>query len=173
MRQIALCVLPAALAVTACMPQAATPEVLPQKSAPPPSASPPRPAWAPLSEPRIISQVDADRLLGNNGITLQWIGWDERGKVSVYPDKRGIWWLSSSQIGRQGARLLVEGRIVEIGEGYFTLDGVVSISNAPDAGRECRADKTWHFAITRNRKYYRLREFEWCDGLTDYVDIYF
>ena len=73
----------------------------------------------------------------------------------------------------EGARLLVEGRIVEIGEGYFTLDGVVSISNAPDAGRECRADKTWHFAITRNRKYYRLREFEWCDGLTDYVDIYF
>ena len=24
-----------------------------------------------------------------------------------------------------------------------------------------------------NRRYWRMREFEWCDRLTDYIDIYF
>ena len=99
---------------------------------------------APVSEQptRILSQRDADRLLGNTGLTLQWIGW-------------------------------VDGVITEIGEGYFILRGTVAITDTPDPGRECRADKIWRFAITQNRQYYRLREFEWCDGLTDYVDIYF
>ena len=62
---------------------------------------------------------------------------------------------------------------LQIGEGYFILRGTVAITDTPDPGRECRADKNWRFAITQNRQYYRLREFEWCDGLTDYVDIYF
>lgn len=126
-----------------------------------------------LAEPTtILSQRDADRLLDNSGITLQWIGWDDRGQASVRPDARGVWYLSGSQRGERG-ELEVDGIITEIGEGYFTLDGTVSIQNTPDAGRDCRAHKKWHFAITQNRRYYRLREFEWCDGLTDYVDIYF
>ncbi len=43
----------------------------------------------------------------------------------------------------------------------------------PDAGRRCEANKAWRFAVTQNRPWWRLREFEWSDGLTDYVDIYF
>ena len=39
--------------------------------------------------------------------------------------------------------------------------------------RICEKTKDWHFAITQGRPYYRLREFEWCDGLTDYIDLYF
>jgi hypothetical protein len=35
------------------------------------------------------------------------------------------------------------------------------------------ADKAWHFAVMQNRPYWRLREFDWCEDLTDYVDIYF
>ena len=29
------------------------------------------------------------------------------------------------------------------------------------------------FRVTQNRKYWRLQQMEVCDGLTDYVDIYF
>ena len=50
---------------------------------------------------------------------------------------------------------------------------LIRIADAPDPGRMCEATKSWHFAVTQNRRYYRLREFEWCDGLTDYIDIYF
>lgn len=164
--------------------------MVPPDPAPPPAPVPAapvaRPAPAPAPAPRapvarpaffeptqILSQADADRLLGNSGITLQWISWDRRGQVSVTPDERGVWMLSGSQAGADGGMLEVDGRIVEIGDGYFTLRGTVSIQNTPDPGRSCRESKTWHFAVTQNRKYYRLREFEWCDGLTDYVDIYF
>ena len=127
-----------------------------------------------LEDPtRVLSQRDADRLLTPSGITLQWLGWDDRGPVSIAPDARGVWHVSGTQGGSSGGQLEVEGTIVEIGEGYFTLRGTIAISDSPDTGRECRAKKTWHFAVTQNRRYYRLREFEWCDGLTDYVDIYF
>jgi len=27
--------------------------------------------------------------------------------------------------------------------------------------------------VTQNRRYWRIRTFEWCDDLTDYVDVYF
>ena len=127
-----------------------------------------------LEDPtEILSQRDADRLLSPGGITLQWIGWDDRGPVSIAPDERGVWHVSGHQTGSDGGELEVDGTILEIGEGYFTLRGTIAITDTHDTGRECRADKTWHFAITQNRRYYRLREFEWCDRLTDYVDIYF
>ena len=127
-----------------------------------------------LEDPtQVLSQRDADRLLTPSGITLQWLGWDDRGHVSIAPDEHGVWHVEGSQNGPDGGKLELEGTIREIGEGYFTLRGKIAISDAPDDGRECRANKTWHFAVTQNRRYYRLREFEWCDGLTDYVDIYF
>jgi hypothetical protein len=53
------------------------------------------------------------------------------------------------------------------------LEGAVTIVNTPDEGRTCEGYGTWRFAVTQARKYYRLRQFEWCDGLTDYVDLYF
>lgn len=122
---------------------------------------------------RVLSTNDVARLGTLQGITLQWIGWEERGLVDVRTDDDGIWWIEGEQRGDRGARVAVEGRIVEIGEDYFLLDGNVTIAEAPNIGRSCSKDKVWRFAVTQNRKYYRLREFEWCDYLTDYIDIYF
>ncbi len=89
-------------------------------------------------------------------------------------DVEGAVYLSGSQIDNEGqGTLWLDGQIVGLGADYFILDGLIRIAHTPDVGRVCEADKRWHFAITQDRKYYRLREFEWCDGLTDYVDIYF
>ncbi len=168
MRQIAYFGL---LALAACTAPAAT-----EGSPPPPSPAtqtPPPILAQVLEEPtRILSQTDADRLLGNTGITLQWIDWDTRGPVNVRVDERGVWRLYGRQF-KAGEEVVVDGVITEIGDGYFTLQGTVTIANTPDPGRFCQRGKAWHFAITQGRKYYRLREFEWCDELTDYVDIYF
>jgi len=121
----------------------------------------------------VLSEADARRLLGNHGVTLQWIDWDTRG-TAVVAKRDGLWHMRGAQAAAQGpGRLFLDGAILEIGEGYFTFRGTIRITDTPDRGRHCEQDKTWHFAVTQNRPYYRLREFEWCDGLTDYVDVYF
>lgn len=137
-----------------------------------PEAAPPPLAPTAEAGTRILDRDAAAKLLAADGITLQWIGWNERGHVRVR-DEGGTIRLTGSQAepGGQG-RLFVDGKVTEIGADYFTFDGVIRIVDTPDPGRRCEADKTWHFAITQNRPYWRLREFEWCDGLTDYVDIY-
>ncbi len=120
----------------------------------------------------VSSVRDANRLRTAQGISLQWIGWDRRGQVHVSRSPDGVWRVNGLQRG-DGGRLAVDGVITEIGEDYFLMDGRIVISGAPGRGRLCMDDKVWRFEVTQNRTYYRLREFEWCDRLTDYIDIYF
>lgn len=120
----------------------------------------------------VSSTRDANRLRTAQGISLQWIDWGERGQVHVSRGPDGVWRINGLQRGA-GGRLAVDGVITEIGEDYFLMDGRIVISNAPGGGRLCMQDKVWRFEVTQNRSYYRLREFEWCDRLTDYIDIYF
>lgn len=122
---------------------------------------------------RVISPADLTRIASARGMTLQWISWDTRGDVQVQVDNGGVWRLAASQSGPGGASAGVHGVITEVGPNYFTLSGTITIRNTPDPGRSCEATGNWRFEITQNRKYYRLRRFEWCDRLTDYVDIYF
>ncbi len=138
------------------------------------TASVPLGAGNPAAQPDELDGTTLERLQSNRGITLQWIGWDQRGMALVRRGADGTVRLSGGQIDPKGAGTLwIDGKVIEAGADYFVIDGLIRIADAPDEGRVCEANKRWHFAITQNRKYYRLREFEWCDGLTDYVDIYF
>jgi hypothetical protein len=122
---------------------------------------------------RILDSAAAQRLRANKGVTLQWIDWNRRGSAAVSVT-RGVWTLRAAQAEAGGpGRLFLDGRITEIGRGYFLFDGVVRITDTPDKGRSCEKRDTWRFAVTQNRRYWRIRTFEWCDDLTDYVDIYF
>lgn len=120
-----------------------------------------------------MDETTVDRLVNNTGVTLQWISWDQRGEAHARQGSDGLY-LTASQVdpGKAGA-LWLDGKVTAAGPDWFTFEGLIRITHSPDQGRTCEGNKTWHFAITQNRKYYRLREFEWCDGLTDYVDIYF
>jgi hypothetical protein len=123
---------------------------------------------------RVLDQAAAKRLRANKGVTLQWIDWNRRGKATVSVSRGGVWGLTATQAEARGpGRLAVEGRITEIGSDYFLLDGTVRITDTPDRGRTCEKHDVWRFAITQNRRYWRIRTFEWCDDLTDYIDIYF
>ncbi len=126
-----------------------------------PIATPPTPAIDSQVIP--YDKAGLERLLQNKGITLQWIGWNDRGSVLSRMDD-GVLYLTGVQDSSTGpGKLLVDGNVIEIGSDYFILDGTIRITDAPDIGRACEKKKLWHFAITQNRKYYRLREFEWCD----------
>ena len=110
------------------------------------------------------------RLRTNHGLTLQWIDWDHRGRVRV-SERGGVVHLSGSQSGR--GRLELEGDVIRIDATSFTFRGHIGIIDTPDPGRSCMRDGEYEFRITRNRRYWRLQQMEQCDGLTDYVDIYF
>lgn len=123
---------------------------------------------------RIYDRPTLNRLVQNRGMSLQWISWDDsRGTVKVvWEGKRLRLTGSQRQIGGPG-EIALDGYVTEVGVGYFTFEGEIHIADAPDQGRACKKDKSWHFAVTQQRRYFRLREFEWCDYLTDYIDIYF
>ncbi len=158
------------LLLTACAPEAVAESTPPPP--PPPVSAAPAPSY-PGEETKVLSERDAKRLLNNNGVTVQWIDWDTRG-TAIVSKREGLWQLRGAQAEAGGpGRLFLDGAILEIGEGYFTFRGTIRITDTPDRGRACEETKTWHFAVTQNRPYYRLREFEWCDYLTDYVDVYF
>ena len=93
--------------------------------------------------------------------------------VWVAVAQSGHWSLLAGQKDKDGGTLDLEGFITEIGADYFVFQGTVKIIGAPDEERLCNVTKAWRFEVTQNRSYYRLREFEWCDGLTDYIDLYF
>ena len=129
---------------------------------------------AETAEPTIVDDRAAlARLRGNSGVTLQWISWDYRGHVRV-SELAGRVRLTGSQVERGGpGRLTLHGDVVEIDRDSFRFDGRIVIEDTPDAGRECVRDGSFEFRVTGRRRYWRLQEMEVCDGLTDYVDIYF
>ncbi|MXO65069.1 hypothetical protein GRI91_04825 [Altererythrobacter endophyticus] len=126
-----------------------------------------------ITKTNILSAEAANRLRHNSGVTLQWIGWDQRGTLNAWNDRGLIRLKGGQRSDDQPGGLTLEGVVTEIGADHFVFDGRITIKDTPDIGRDCSADKSWYFGITQNRKYWRLREFEWCDGLTDYIDIYF
>lgn len=118
-------------------------------------------------------QAALEKLRGNAGLTLQWIGWNDRGIVDV--SQRGaVVHLKGVQLQPDGlGRLEIDGDVVRIDAERFIFRGRIAIMNTPDVGRSCVKTGDSEFAITQGRKYWRMREFEWCDDLTDYIDIYF
>ena len=167
-RLFPLAMLVATLLVPACAPARIAQLQSAHPAAPVPSAQ--------ASGTRVLDGNGLARLLANKGITLQWIGWDHRGSLNGRMAGQALLLTGAqaqSMAAGGGGRLFLDGVVEEIGKDYFTLRGTIRIENAPDPGRRCEQTKTWRFAITQDRPYYRLREFEWCDSLTDYIDIYF
>jgi hypothetical protein len=145
-------------------------------AAPGPSAAQPEPSDQFPVGRRIPPPVDPAalaRLRRNGGITLQWISWDYRGRLAV-SEVGGRIHLSGGQRARRGAgRLELDGDVIAIDATSLTFRGRILIADAPDPGRECNRLGTFQFRITGHRRYWRLQQMEQCDGLTDYVDIYF
>lgn len=113
------------------------------------------------------------RLLGNGGVTLQWIGWETRGNL-VADYSTDLLRLQGGQSTPDGkGKLTIDGVVTRIDASAFTFVGRIDITDTPDIGRHCVREGEMTFRVTQNRKYWRLQQMEVCDGLTDYVDIYF
>ena len=130
---------------------------------------------------RILDQAAAERLRGAQSMSLQWISWNWRGRIEVLQtgDLITITGGQDSATAPKNAgdlgtgKVTIDGIVTEIGTDYFLFDGDIVITDSPDMGRSCERSGPMEFRITQNRLYWRLQQMEQCDGLTDYVDIYF
>jgi hypothetical protein len=135
------------------------------------------PARGPYSEQR-------RRLLGAHGLTLQWIGWNpaDWGRARV-TENGGELFLEGEQRGRRDDQgnvmrtdfLEISGRIVALQDNGFTFDGeIVTQVHYIAGGAECKRTGTFHFVAYPGKRYWRMQEMSNpCDGVTDYVDVYF
>lgn len=131
-------------------------------------------AASPTPPPTVIrDRAAAERLMGNGGITLQWIDWDHRGDLDVAMPGGTVFLKGGQRAASGRGTLSLDGYVTEVDRSRFRFHGRIVIRDTPDVGRVCVRDGDFTFAITQNRKYWRLQEMERCDGLTDYVDIYF
>ena len=137
------------------------------------AASPAVAQPAPAGRTIVTDRAALARLRGNSGVTLQWISFESprRGHVTV-TERGGLVHLRGRQAAN-GGELTLDGVVTAIGARSFTFRGTISIVGAPDATRNCLRDGSYEFRATGARRYWRLQQMEECDGLTDYVDIYY
>lgn len=137
------------------------------------SVTTPKPSQASSSKTIINDRAAFQRLLGNSGVTLQWIDWETRGDL-VADYSTDLLRLHGGQSTPDGkGKLAIDGVVTRIDASAFTFVGRIDMTDTPDIGRHCVRDGEMTFRVTQNRKYWRLQQMEVCDGLTDYVDIYF
>ncbi len=127
-------------------------------------------------EKTVVNSVSAkNKLLGKHMLSLQWISWDYFG-VATVKQEAGVYYLTGSQKSKENTDSLeIDGVITEINAQEFTFNGTITTKVSHiDEGKDCVRDGEMTFAITKNRKYWRLQEMDNpCDDVVDYVDIYF
>ena len=133
-------------------------------------------SFAALAQKTVVNNARAkSMLLGKHRFSLQWISWDYFGAATV-TERGGVLYVKGEQKQRGGSDFVrIEGRIKEVNAKDFRFDGsVVTQVSHINGGEACTRDGEMTFKITGTRKYWRLAEMNNpCDGVTDYVDIFF
>jgi hypothetical protein len=126
----------------------------------------------------VVKNAKAKQMLvGRHLLSLQWISWDYFGRANV-TEKKGVLYLKGEQKGRGESAedfLKIDGVITRVDAKEFGFKGkiVMQVSHN-NGGKPCERDGEMTFRITGKRKYWRLVEMDNpCEGITDYVDIYF
>lgn len=114
-------------------------------------------------------------LLGKHKLSLQWISWDYFGTVIVTNRKGNFLIKGRQQQLNSDNFVAIDGRISRVNSKDFIFVGtIITQVDHINGGRPCTREGEMTFRITGKRKYWRLMEMDNpCDGVTDYVDIYF
>ena len=123
-----------------------------------------------------VNSAKAKRMLiGKHFLSLQWISWDYYGRADIW-QRKGVMYLKGSQMSRENDDYVkIDGVITSVDEKEFKFDGkIITSINYINGGEPCTREGEMTFNITGKRKYWRLREMDNpCDGVVDYVDIFF
>ena len=122
---------------------------------------------------------ETDKLIGRHKLSLQWISWTF-GYVDFVKTDFNTYSISGYQYGNKskgecdGCYLKINGVIKKINDKELQFTGRIesSVSHIQN-GLPCIKEGNYTFKSTQGRKYWRLQEMDGCEGVTDYVDIYF
>jgi len=113
---------------------------------------------------------------GRHALTLQWIGWQKPGSVTITAIDDTWYSIQGSQTDENGNYLKINGRIRPLNNRELEFDGKIeSLVESINNGEPCIRSGKKLFKATGTRKYWRLQDMINCGGgmITDYVDIYF
>lgn len=124
-------------------------------------------------------QLTPGALAGKHALTIQWISWDKPGEITFTSIGNDKYEVEGSQMGEKSGEcpdcyLKIKGVVTEITPKKLEFTGIIksSIYHIQD-GEVCTKEGTFDFLSTQDRKYWRCQKMDGCDGVTDYVDIYF
>jgi len=123
----------------------------------------------------INDQTAKQMLLGKHRFSLQWISWDYFGSATV-TETNGTLSITGEQRGRGDTNYVkMDGIITRVDAKEFGFNGTIIIQvKDNNNGEPCKREGEMTFRITNNRRYWRLKEMDNpCEGIVDYVDIYF
>lgn len=109
-------------------------------------------------------------------LSLQWILFDDLPYgTAVVSTTKGEMRIKGEQKGKKGDYLKIDGVITNYTPTSFKFNGTVATKVSHiNNGEECVRTGDMTFKATGKRKYWRMQEMKNpCDGVTDYVDIYF
>lgn len=113
---------------------------------------------------------------GTHNFTLQWISWDQPGKVKIKKNSDGTYAVSGKQVNKAGDFVTIAGTLTVVTFSEMTFKGKIETKySGVNNGEVCVKDGTYHFLAKGARKYWRLQEMDNCEGnnVVDYVDIFF
>ncbi|QHS60533.1 hypothetical protein [Chitinophaga agri] len=113
---------------------------------------------------------------GKHNFTLQWISWDQPGKVQIKKQRDGTYTVKGEQRGENGDFVTIDGTLTMVTFNELIFKGKIQTRYATvNKGEVCDKTGTYHFLAKGARKYWRLQEMDNCEGnnVVDYVDIYF
>lgn len=126
----------------------------------------------------VVKNAKAKQMLvGRHLLSLQWISWDHFGRANV-TERRGVLHLKGEQKGRGESAedfLRIDGVVTRVDAKEFGFKGKIAVRvSHNNGGKPCERTGDMTFRITGKRKYWRLVEMDNpCEGIADYVDIYF
>ncbi len=116
-------------------------------------------------------------LSGRHGLTLQWIGFNQPGRVDFKKSGKNTYDIEGRQSGRSGCdscHLLIKGSVVRVDAKTLKFNGrIETLVDHTNGGAPCVSEGEYVFLNTGTRKYWRLQHMQRCGSETDYIDIYF
>src|SRR5215204_523177 len=129
-----------------------------------------------LAQRTVVNDARAKTmLLGKHRLSLQWISWNYFG-TAIVTNRGGVLSVKGEQKQRGGTDFVkINGTITEINAKDFRFDGtIITQVSHINGGKPCERTGEMTFKITGTRKYWRLTQMDNpCEGVTDYVDIFF
>lgn len=115
-------------------------------------------------------------LVGQHGLTLQWISWEYRGTVTITEENK-VLKIRGIQRSKENTTdsVSIDGVLEVISDKEIQFKGkIITTVSYNNGGKPCEKEGTYTFKKTGNRRYWRLQEMKNCDGVVvDYVDLYF